>query len=427
MPFANATPAVQSTPQLTIGQDVFLPDPSANQQYKARIATLNPLTVAIFPEVDGLPVFDTLPTQYRLQLDSPDAVAAAPAPDVPIMGYAQALHAAGMEVGAYQMQPPASAAPGTTQDVTQGAAATAGTPVGTVPGTTTGGTPGVAPDGMYALNTGQPRTEGQVTPPQNPDPTPPTGQEWQAQPGDIVRVNETETGFWAQHAGKEAQVINVDGNGLITILIEGTPFPDIKTSRVAFVGRPTAIEGTAPADVDPALQARIAAAQSWIGKKVHIKGAQIDTTYRGTVTGISVEGVKLDAFGSSIKWELVGDIISADDAPIPGDEKDAKRVSKKKHLESLTMATTLGEIEKIIDAGEAKKTPGIGKRDMAKVREYLDRAKELASQLGDPAATAGAAASQLQGSVPDTDAAFKAGFDDAKKAALQAVSEIIPL
>ena len=370
-----------------IGGDAYVKDPQALQQYRARIKdiTNEGVKVYIWPDPQTPPQFNTLPPSYIVAPLAQASLHAEPIPGIPLARYDESLRQAGLDEQAITWQP-------ATQ---QQASPFAGAPTAA--------------------------TEGQIPPPQQ-NLTAPPAQAWQPQQGDMVQVLPSDHSFWSQHAGKQAQVHSVAADNTLTVIIDGLMYPDVASGRFAPAPAPAPEEGvqqqipmstatlTEAAQLAPDMTGgRVQEHQQYVGKDIHIQHAEIASQFRGVCVAVDEEGIHMENFQSPIKWGLVGSVDLAENVPIPGDEKDAKRVEDKQHMESQTIATCLQEIDNLLKAGEEKKQPGLGKRDMAKVRKYLDKARELMAS-GEVPATSPTPA-------PTSDAndqtGYKAGFQAA--------------
>jgi len=122
---------------------------------------------------------------------------------------------------------------------------------------------------------------------------------------------------------------------------------------------------------EPSADQTVQSHECWIGQQVHITTPDGANSFRGKCTAVDRAGMYLDPFEAPIAWDRVGSIVEMQKKPIPGDEKDAKRVAKKNHLEGLDIQGALNEIFALVEKAEAKNSPSLGKRDIAKLKEYL--------------------------------------------------------
>lgn len=365
MPFGQPAP---EAPAMVPGRDIYVRDPQTPQQYKARILSVgDQIRVAIWPDPNTEPDWPGLNSVYLVDL-APQDIQMAPMQDVPLARYDQALQSAHV--------PPESIAwtPAQPPQQQQSASPFAGMPQTTPPPAATTPPPAA------------------TTPPEE-NITPPPGPAWTPSVGQAVEVIPDTHSYWSQLAGRQGQVAEViEADGTCTVMIDGNPYPNVATGRFRAVQQAQQPQQQSMTFANPTEDPRVAQYQQFLGKDIHIQHAAIDSSFRGTCEAVTSEGIKLSGFESPVKWDVVGSVHPMADVPTPGDEKDAKRVADKQHLEGLTLADAIGELEKLIATGEAKKQPGLGKRDLVKIRKYLDRIKELAA-AGAPPAAASAPAS----------------------------------
>lgn len=352
MPFGQPAP---EAPTPVPGSDIYVRDPQTPQQYKARILTVDggdkPFKVAIWPDPNTEPDWPSLVQNpmYQVELTTQD-IQQSPAQDVPLARYDQALMGAGIAPEAVAWTPLQKQQP-------------------------------VSPFAGMPQAPSTPPPQATTQPPAME--TSPPAPAWVPVVGQEVEVIPDTHSYWGQMAGRRGQVAEVVADGTCTVLIDGDPYPNVATGRFRPVQQAqqqsmtfTTSTGEQASQVqDP----RAAQYQQYVGKDIHIQHASIDSSFRGTCESVTSDGIKLSGFESPVKWDVIGSVELMDDVPTPGDEKDAKRVADKHHLEGLTLTDAIEELEKLTATGEAKKQPGLGKRDLAKIRKYLDRIKELAA------------------------------------------------
>jgi len=320
-------------PTLTAGQDAYIldPDPSFPAQYRCRIRSVDPLIINLYPDANIEPDFHTLPSQYHLaQPDvTPDQIYLVPLIQPAVMGYAEALRQHNDDPGDWDWAP-AAASPFA---------------------------------GIEGANTSRSKTEGQIEPPTQEKLTPPPGEVFQVQAGEVLEVIQTDHSFWKNHAGKDALVLQVpDGGDIITVEIDGLPFPNIEVGRFKRKGDP--VRGPEQSD----LEKTVAADVPWIGKAVHVKDAKIDSSFRGICETMTDEGIKLKGIDTPIPWDRVGSICPMDQEPTPGDPQEEARIAKMKADEAATLDQVMQEIHLIIGGRAEKET--FGKKEY---RQMIDR------------------------------------------------------
>ncbi|MBD3387425.1 MAG: hypothetical protein GF414_00590 [Candidatus Altiarchaeales archaeon] len=370
LPFNSPTPT--PPPSIQAGSDAYVKDPESNQQYRVRVNSTEPCVVFIWPDPGQEPDFASLGEVYKIGCLTLQDLSPTMLPNIPLARYDQALAFAGVAEETYRWQPAST---------TQVPEATPPPPFASLKPTETS----AAPASAAPTSANEDRT---LSPPADP---------WVPPIGTQVKVIPSDHNYWSKLAGKYGRVVDVSADNTLTVDIDGNIYPDVATGRFAPVEIPpqpvqqqmqlgTQIpESTATPTPAASLPPAAASAQMLIGRQVHIQHAKIDSSFRGICNSVDAEGVHLEGYGKPVAWDLVGSIQPAEDVPIPGDAKDAARVEKKQHMDSLTIESSLDEINRIIEAGEAKKQPGIGKKDLAKIREYLDKARQLLAS-GAPAA-----------------------------------------
>lgn len=130
---------------------------------------------------------------------------------------------------------------------------------------------------------------------------------------------------------------------------------------------------------------RKAMAAPLVGKFCHIQISGIPVAHRLKLVDVTDEGLHFDNIKDIVPWEKVEEFKDGNDVPIPGDDKDKARVEKNHDLAALTLGGALSRIRSICEEAMAKKTPSIGKRDIAKLMETLDVAVQRLQEGGQTA------------------------------------------
>ncbi len=271
MALSQPKPAAQPVgPKFAMHQQVYVRDPD-NQALQYVCMVLNPGNpgvsdpiVAAYPNADIEPDTSSLPNEYVHQL-AESALQAVPFVGATIVGYVQAIIAAGGTAPAWRPSasprnaPPAppglampplinpNAAPPETGIQTGDApvkrperdgkfgmltSAPPPTPAALVPGIAQGVMqPGVG--AALAAQATRVQAEQAAT-------APPPSVGYEPQVGDTVVVRQTDHSFWSKQAGKQATVIDVgfgDAGVDATIVLDGVEYPNVAASRFEFIGR----------------------------------------------------------------------------------------------------------------------------------------------------------------------------------------------
>jgi hypothetical protein len=324
-------------PALVTGQDVYVLDPdNALIQYRARILLTSTdgaeASLAIYPDPDTQPDFESLPAQYRITLPA-SAVLTIPSITATITSYHAMLKLAKVpdETIAWRpaqapvsspIQAAATIPSVETAKVTARPAATDAFPL-KIAGASV---PVVAP----AAPASAPPPIGPIPVPASHLPPPPlTGptQPWAASltPGTLLRVLPNELWpFWHKLAGKEAifRDASPGDNGTVFyhVEIEGGMYNDADSRRFELAsGAGASVPGAAPsaAPTDP-----VAAAAAMVGQVVAIacrNGQKYNVQLNAAdAAGITILGDK------RIAWEQVTALQLMTPALVPGSKEAAK-------------------------------------------------------------------------------------------------------
>lgn len=128
------------------------------------------------------------------------------------------------------------------------------------------------------------------------------------------------------------------------------------------------IPGTEPHSIQQVIESH----KRWVGSNIHIKSQGDRNSFRGLCEAVDEEGIHIQGFGAPISWDQVNQITEMSKEPIPGDEKDKKRVEKERQHEAMGVADVVESLRALVAKGMAKNSPSIGKRDLGKVEELLD-------------------------------------------------------
>lgn len=332
-------------PDPTVGQTVYFRDPENPQvQYKGTVTFLNPFTVAIWPQANMEPDIDSLPAHYILAgMLTKDQVQAIPfLGDCHITDYEQALRAVGVDPGTWE---PVQASPPETEPPQQQQQPA---PAGSSP--------------LPMCN--QQATDKPAEPPRAPFTI-----------GQVVEVAPTQDQFWATLIGKKATVMACDGE-ICSVQIEGLPYPDVKVTRFRPCDEATVPEAPVPDQAKEMVAMIEDAKGKWLGKTIHIQDSTIESTYRGKAVDIGPDGILLEGFQSPVAWTRIGKITGMDQEPIPGDEKDAKRVHQAKADTDAGVDDVLAQIDTILTGEKVTEKEAIGKRDYRKLMDRWALLKE---------------------------------------------------
>lgn len=339
-----------------IGELIYVLDPEAPQfQYRGVVKSLDPVTISVWPDANIEPNYDTLDPVYVVddyfKLENIRRIQWV---DVGLTGYADALEASGQRPPKWEpkAQPTTPSNP---------------------PPRTPPHTPPATEDipGQTSLFSGVSNAKIDATP-DAPKQAPEEATKPYDGPlpkaGDQVEVLPTSDPYWCDRAGKCGVITNVITSNppMIDLLLEGEPHPAVNLSRFKV------IPVSAPSYPD---------VSKWIGKKVHIHDAKIESSYREVMESANEAGIQLRGFGSPIAWDRVGKIESADEVPIPGDEADAKRVKKVQDDRAMNVAGILNEIDELI---QSKPNGALGKRG---IEHLADRMALLRTKLVDGSGT----------------------------------------
>jgi hypothetical protein len=315
MPFPGAKPA----PLLALNQDVYVLDPEdVNIQLRARVLELNAdgaARIALYPNPDVQPDFASLGVAYLPPDFMPrDKVLTIPHPTAKIHNYQELCQAAGFDAVSIAWSP---------------------APVASTPNIAATAKPVAKPDrdGAFGLKGVTTAAASVAAPTATAVPvvpfTPPFDPKWaqSLKEGESVLVRQSEHKFWGPLAGKLATITGIapgepEGSVMLTVTIEGHPYPDVMASRFEPSSPAVAEEG------DPSL----ARAKALIGKHV---GVVLHST--SALTNCILEAV--DATGITIlggKHKLWSDVKSLDPmGQIPGAQpsKEAKAAAREEAKE----------------------------------------------------------------------------------------------
>lgn len=324
--FSMPFPAAKSAPALVVGQDVYVLDPEdVNVQLRSRVREINAdgaARVAIYPNPDILPDFDTLGIAY-LPVDflPKDQVLAIPHPTAKIGNYQDICIKVGIDSSTLGWTPAAAAS-------TPAIAATA-KPVAKS-----------EPDGKFGLKGVTKPAAAPVTA-AVPAPVAAVSIDMKAwaqslREGNQVLVRQSDHKFWGPLAGKLATIFGISPGDndtiMLTVEIDGGPYPDVLSSRfepvVAGVVGAAASQAYTTALESMSIPQR---AQALIGKHVgvvlHSTSALTNCVLEAAdETGITILGGKVKPWADVKSLDPMGAIPGAKPSK---EEKAAAKAAEK--------------------------------------------------------------------------------------------------
>lgn len=353
MPFASPKPANDTppAPKIEVGLSCWIADPEDSAtHYKAKILRMDgpgKIMLGLYPELDSEPDWNDIDPLFLLS-DIPEELIVTVQPDF-VLGYKQALISAGI------LDPTQT----DDQEPSQSKS-----------------------DDNGHHNVSSSHLDTGVVPSTDSD----QGSQLCFHTGTVLQVLEQDHPFWASLAGKEAKVMGAsmsDNGWLYTVNIDGAIYPDVSETRFALV-EPVAAESTSTSTPSVAVEnPKMVFAQQHIGQRLHVELEGIKSAYRFICEDATAEGLKLDVVDAIITWDRIKSINLAENEPIPGDNKDAKRVAEKKEFEAMGVTDCFDAISELLNKAMQKKTPSLGKKDLEKLAKIIERGVQALSEQRD--------------------------------------------